>query len=328
MNNLDIPSYNKEVYNFTNGLQVTGLALKHITMSIETLRNINTTSLSDNVLIETQFGYSPRDKKSLTYYFDVNSTLADDNLYVIKPTSVTGNGRFIATTDVINSATNATLPTLSAVAISGLYNDLNNKPDLSTYLTNSNPIVSTVNNLANVAKTGNYVDLIGLPNLSNFLLNNDSTIPRFSNVYTIVNNAIATLSNVAITGLYSSLTGVPDTTLRVGAGWGIAAGTLILPLSTVIRSPRRAGIIIEWVIDTLGGTGSVQFDIWRAPRDTIPTIANSICGNNYPTIINGVTAKSVNLTNWATAIDIDDVLYFIVNSINGFSNLQIQLRIS
>lgn len=126
-------------------------------------------------------------------------------------------------------------PSLAAVATSGSYNDLSNKPTIpsaqiqSDWSQSNNTLADYIKNkpsLATVATTGAYSDLSGKPSLATVAttgsyndLSNKPSIPaaQIQSDWTQSNNTLAdyiknkpSLATVATTGAYSDLSGKPS----------------------------------------------------------------------------------------------------------------------
>lgn len=91
-----------------------------------------------------------------------------------------------------------------------------------------------------------------------------------------------------------------------GGGSAITTGT-----KGYVEVPY-SGTIIEWkIIADL--SGSMVFDIWKS-NASIPTNANSITASAKPTLTTAQRATSTTLTGWTTAVSVNDVFGFEVES--------------
>lgn len=84
--------------------------------------------------------------------------------------------------------------------------------------------------------------------------------------------------------------------------------------------------ILEWTL--LANTvGSIQVDIWVAAFAAYPpTVANSICGSNYPTLIAGLNGQGPP-TGWTTAIAANSTFRFNINSVSGMTRCTLGLKL-
>ncbi len=123
----------------------------------------------------------------------------------------------VATSGSYTDLTNK--PNLAVVAISGSYNDLSNNPNLATVATSGlYADLSGKPNLATVATSGSYSDLSNTPNLAAVAtsgsyndLTNKPTIPTKTSELTNDSNFVAStsLATVAFTGSYNDLSDKP-----------------------------------------------------------------------------------------------------------------------
>lgn len=68
----------------------------------------------------------------------------------------------------------------------------------------------------------------------------------------------------------------------------------------------------------LSGIGSCVIDVWRdSYANYPPTVADSICGGNKPTISAGNKYSDSTLTGWTTALSAGDILIFKLDSASG-----------
>lgn len=112
------------------------------------------------------------------------------------------------------------------------------------------------------------------------------------------------------------------------ATWVVGSGTVSTPVNDVhVRCPV-SGTILAVSIGTIGGTGSCVVDIWK---DTLanypPTVADTICGGNKPTISSGVVAVDSVLTGWTTGVTAGDWFVFHLDSTGGFTAIFVQLQV-
>jgi len=120
----------------------------------------------------------------------------------------------------------------------------------------------------------------------------------------------------------------PTSIIRT-ATWGISSGALTVPAIDVPVYMPISGTITQASILTEGGTGSCVTDIWKVAVGSYPpTVSNSICGGNYPSITSGTTLVKTSLTGWTTAISAGDTLMFHLTSTSTFTFITLQLLIT
>ena len=105
------------------------------------------------------------------------------------------------------TALDALITQLSAVATTGSYDDLSNRPDLSTFATDAElaAVQTQFGSLMPVATTGDYADLLNKPDLSLY-----ATTAEIADVQSQVGLLTGSLATVATTGSYDDLTNRPD----------------------------------------------------------------------------------------------------------------------
>lgn len=83
----------------------------------------------------------------------------------------------------------------------------------------------------------------------------------------------------------------------------------------------------------VGAPGSVSIDIWKcsyAQFDagaTAPTAANSICGGDYPAIVNDTKYLNSTLGLWSTGVAANDVFAYYIRSCSVFTRLTISMTV-
>jgi len=92
---------------------------------------------------------------------------------------------------------------------------------------------------------------------------------------------------------------------------------LALPVNDVaVTIPVACTITAVTVL--LSGTGSCVIDVWRdSYANYPPTVADSICGGNKPTISAGTKYRDTTLTGWTIALSAGDILIFKLDSVSG-----------
>ncbi len=75
--------------------------------------------------------------------------------------------------------------------------------------------------------------------------------------------------------------------------------------------------------------GSIQIDIWKVPFSGYPpTIANSICAADLPTITSAHESQDTALTGWTTAINTNDTFMFNVVSVTAITRITLILAVN
>lgn len=115
-----------------------------------------------------------------------------------------------------------------------------------------------------------------------------------------------------------------------GASWGSATGTAIT-LTGLLPVPRPIGAtctIKEILILTTGGSGSCTIDIWKANLSSHypPVVGDDITGGVPPAISAATTYRNSTLTGWTTTLAQDDVLYFTLAAVSGFTSVALFIR--
>ena len=116
-------------------------------------------------------------------------------------------------------------------------------------------------------------------------------------------------------------------TFQRGATFVNVAG-LSLPVNNVpVVIPASCTIVAATVL-TQSGTGSCVIDIWKdSYANYPPTVADSICGASKPTISSGTKYRDTTLAGWTTAISAGDILTFKLDSVSGFTLVDITLTL-
>ena len=181
--------------------------------------------------------------------------------------------------------TKANISSLSAVATSGSYTDLTNKPNLAAVATSgSYNDLSNTPNLAAVATSGSYNDLTNKP-----------TIPTKTSDLTNDSNFVAStsLATVATTGAYSDLTGTPNLAAVATSGsYNDLTNKPSIPTKTSDLT-NDSGFVVSSSLATVATSGSYN-DLSDKP--SIPSLT-SLINAVYPV---GSYYWNANSTNPAT----------------------------
>lgn len=118
----------------------------------------------------------------------------------------------------------------------------------------------------------------------------------------------------------SRLTNLPSsgggTTFVRGATF--VGAPLALPVNDVPVVIEVACEIVGVTVLTIGDTGSCVIDVWRDSYENYPpTVADSICGGNKPTISSGAKYQDSALSGWATTVAAGDTITFKLESVSG-----------
>jgi hypothetical protein len=115
----------------------------------------------------------------------------------------------------------------------------------------------------------------------------------------------------------------------VGATWSGGGNSVIAPSDDISVVCKASGTIKSATVLTIGGIGSCQVGVWKAPYGSYPpTVANSITGGALPTILSGIKYQDAGLAGWSKAVTAGDVITFHLASSSVFTNIHIELTIS
>lgn len=102
----------------------------------------------------------------------------------------------------------------------------------------------------------------------------------------------------------------------------LVAGTLVLYKCV------SAGTILGVTLATQGGPGSCVVDIWKTSFGSFPpTVANTICASDLPTISGGSTYNDTALTGWTTSYSAGDWIAFSLKSTSVFTYILCELTV-
>ena len=90
-----------------------------------------------------------------------------------------------------------------------------------------------------------------------------------------------------------------------------------------------AGTITAWNITSDGSSPTCTFDIWKIATGTaIPTVANTITAAAKPALSTGNAVRSTTLTGWTTAVAVDDIIAFSLNSVTSGTLITLVVEIT
>jgi hypothetical protein len=176
------------------------------------------------------------------------------------------------------------------------------------------------------ANDTNYVevDIEGL-----VTVNTVGFTPGQTALYEVITGAanVITYFDVRL-GTSAGGSGSGNAPILLNATWVVGSGTLNTPVNDVhVRCPV-SGTVTAVSIGTIGGTGACVVDIWKDTHANYPpTVADTICGGNKPTISAGVVDLDVSLTGWTTGVTAGDWFVFHLDSTGGFQAIFVQLYI-
>jgi hypothetical protein len=102
----------------------------------------------------------------------------------------------------------------------------------------------------------------------------------------------------------------------IGTGY---KGEIVCPYACTIKG---------WYLtahEGISGTGLV-IDVWKK-NNAIPTVADTICGTEKPTLSNQQVNSDTNLTTWTTTVNAGDVIAYNIDSINGISQFTLSIAV-
>lgn len=106
-------------------------------------------------------------------------------------------------------------------------------------------------------------------------------------------------------------------------GGGLPIGTGVQPSYYTV--PYRARIV-GWYI--VGNTqGNIVVDIIKLPDGQLPSISDSICGSEKPTLNSEYTRNDTELTSWNTLVNPNDTFGVVVESVDFITNCTISLKL-
>jgi hypothetical protein len=137
-----------------------------------------------------------------------------------------------------------------------------------------------------------------------------------------VSSSYATTASFALNGGGGG--GVTVSTSSIVLTLDGLGGTVTTGSKGYIRIPFNF-TIQSWSIVAVPA-GSITFDVWKA-NNTVPTVANTICGGNFPLASSPNTfTTSSNITNWASGGLAGDIIGWNLASASNASTITFQLN--
>lgn len=219
----------------------------------------------------------------------------------------------------------------------------------STDIWTANKVISYLNSNSNPSKSG-YIDgnsFTGNPKIYDIIFDSPFTTINYST--SIIGNSSRswTISNQTISGfriesnsskdiigsvywmsIGNGESSIPESNKgQIGISINGGQSVITTGLKTYITCPY-SGTITGWeLLSTL--TGSIVVDVWK---DTYinypPTLSDSICGIDKPTLSSQIKNNNNNLTNWSTSINEGDIIAFNVDSISLLKQVTLTLKIN
>lgn len=112
---------------------------------------------------------------------------------------------------------------------------------------------------------------------------------------------------------------------------GIGIGNGVIPITTGVKSyvtVPYSGVITGWELLSTA-TGSIVIDVWKDTYDNYPpTLSDSICGIDKPTLSSQIKNNNNILTAWSTSITEGDIIAFNVESASVVTQVTLTLKIN
>jgi len=161
-----------------------------------------------------------------------------------------------------------------------------------------------------------------------FTKGNGSTFNVNISTLTVTSASYATSSSYATQALSASWApgggGVIESTSSIVLTLDGLGGTVTTGSKGYIRVPFNF-IINSWSIIAVPA-GSITFDVWKA-NNTVPTVANTICGGNFPSASSPNTfTTSSNITSWISGGLAGDIIGWNLASASNASFITFQLN--
>jgi hypothetical protein len=219
----------------------------------------------------------------------------------------------------------------------------------STDIWTANKVISYLNSNINPSKSG-YIDgnsFTGNPKIYDVVFDSPFTTINYST--SIIGNSSRswTISNQTISGfriesnssknisgsvywmsIGNGESSIPESNKgQIGISINGGQSVITTGLKTYITCPY-SGTITGWeLLSTL--TGSIVVDVWKDNYINYPpTLSDSICGIDKPTLSSQIKNNNNNLTNWNTSINEGDIIAFNVDSISLLKQVTLTLKIN
>lgn len=317
--------------NTPQSIKLKNLSLEAIDINELNPQNVNINESKNQIIYidENGKGYNVND-----VLVNGESVVVDGIAYVVVPTK---------TSELINNSGYITINNISAVGITGDYDDLINRPLIPSYTSNltndSGFITNTVNNLTNytltsnlseVALTGVYDDLENkptIPTTTSELINTNGYITN--TVDDLINyTETSYFSEVAFSGVYDDLTNlptIPTTTSELTNDSGFITDSYhdstkqdTLVSGTNIKTINNESILGSGNITVGGGTATdVQIN---GTSITSSNVANIITQSAYNSSTNKIATMSDLPTVPTKTSDLTNDSGFITNTVNNLTN--------
>lgn len=207
--------------------------------------------------------------------------------------------------------------------------------------------ISEINGYGIYAQTASLADTASLAQTANFEL-----VQQFSSsvyVYRLrdsFGNDITRLDNptssLAFTASYIDPTFISASAAASGFGSGGGGGGVTVSTSSIVLTLDGLGgtvttgskgyirVPFNFTIDSWSiiavPAGTITFDVWKA-NNTVPTVANTICGGNFPTSTSPDTfTTSSNINSWASGGLAGDIIGWNLASASNASFVTFQLN--
>ncbi len=114
---------------------------------------------------------------------------------------------------------------------------------------------------------------------------------------------------------------------QLGVGLNGSGSVITTGVKTYLTVPY-SGIITGWELLSTA-TGSIIIDVWKDTYANYPpTLSDSICGIDKPTLTNQIKNNNNNLTAWSTTITEGDIIAFNVDSASVVTQVTLTLKIN
>ena len=153
--------------------------------------------------------------------------------------------------------------------------------------------------------------------------------------------SLAVSSSFATTASYINPTFISASAAASGFGSGGGGGVTVSTSSIVLTLDGLGGTVTtgskgyirvpfnftinSWSIIAVPA-GTIRFDVWKA-NNTVPTVANTICGGNFPSASSPNTfTTSSNITSWTSGGLAGDIIGWNLVSASNASFVTFQLN--